>query len=42
MSAFKVLVQEVIQLLLLDQGEGVDLGTEMPESLVQVPKYWLN
>ena len=27
-SSFKVLIQEVIQLLLLNQGQGVDLGTE--------------
>ena len=28
MSAFEVLIQEVIQQLLLEQGQGVDLGTE--------------
>ena len=28
MLAFEVLIQEVIQLLLLDWGQGVDLGTE--------------
>jgi len=28
MSAFEVLIKEVIQLLLLNWGQGVDLGTE--------------